>query len=282
MQLNIQNKKSIFAKGYLNNMATEVLTKVKIEKLENHSLTRIATILGHLSKDYDLYNVLFEQPNQELMVDNTKINTKDLASFVLMDHLTTRGYFARQAGGRAQNDTTNSQGVPLALEGAKRLYNKTYMSWLDGYDLSNIEQMFRIDIFLPGHLASIDIDAEGVPQKRKKHGLLVLLNNDINFPSSVINQIREQVPNYLTSPNPKLINADLIDGIYGELYNKCEHKLRCMLLQGWIFDPKCTNDAMITNVLDWDSPAKPVSFEGIMPKGEGMTIGFTKFLGIKQ
>jgi hypothetical protein len=262
----MQLQQNIFDKGYLRNFMSDRMNTKTMPKLQNHELTRIATALGSLSQHHDLYNLLFEQPDHvvEPEFTPTGVHTKDLAAFVLLDHTLTRGYFAKSAATKSTSDTTNSQGVPLAFEGARRIYNKTYMSWLDNRDLSSISSAVRADIFLPAHLGSITIGPEG-PTNTKWIGLISLLHFKIKFPLEVITQLREQVSNYLVSPGPRVVDPKLIDGDYGEYYNKCGNKLRSMILQGWIYSPVCRNADMITNIVDWDVPPAGPIFDGLVP-----------------
>lgn len=245
---------STFDEGYLQRMLTDKFNDKIIHKLENHELTRIATMLGELSHLGDIYNELFEQPNHTLLLNSITIQSKDLAAFVIMDHTFTRGYFAKQAGRKATLDTTNCQGVPLALEGAKRLYNKSYMSWIP--DTTDLAKLMRLDIFLPAHLSSYEFNPLGEVVSMDKFGLLRLYMGNTTFSSEIINQIREQVPTWLTTPSPKLIAFTKLDEEkYGKIYNNCDHKLRCLILQGWVWSKPCANDAMIRNLSDWDAPA---------------------------
>jgi hypothetical protein len=50
-----------------------------------------------------------------------------------------------------------------------------------------------------------------------------------------------------------------------------------MLTQTWIFDPKIRHPNMITNLLDWDKPAKPLeeltSVQGFPIRDMGIGFG---------
>ena len=273
----------VFKEGFLTTLAETKLRDEKVEKLSKDQIARIATILGYLSKDHDLFNLLFEQPTQRMTVDNVVVNTADLRMFVILDHKFTRGYFVSTRG-PATSDTTYSQGVPLALEGAKRLYNKSYMSWLDGLDLSDKNSAIRCDIFLPAHLASLDInDNTGEVVQGKTYGLITLYANSIKFPIEVINQIREQVPNWLATHTPRMVDAKCIDDSFGTYYNKCAQKMRSLILQGWIWGAgnNVRNDSMITDISDWDNiaPDTSKSFLGYSPTDSGISPGLLKFMG---
>jgi len=258
-------QQTIFNEGYLTDLFTKRLNGDKLEKLSNQNLTHIATILGHISNEYALYSVLFEGPNQLLTVEGTQVNTKDLAAFVLMDHTFTRGYFAKTAGGKATSDTTNCQGVPLALEGARRLYGTPYMQWLEGYDLKDTNSMWKVDIFLPAQLGSIILDEDGKPRLAEKYGLIVLYANKVDFPPTVINQLRKLIPGWQSITTPKMVEEGEIEGKYGSIYNKCGYRMRNLILRGWVWQEATRNPDMITNILDWDNYPSRVSFEGMMP-----------------
>jgi hypothetical protein len=257
-------------KGHLNRYFESLRKGQKPRKLENHDLTRIATILGHLARDYDLYNCLFESPNVELEVDGDLVNTKDLASFVLMDHTYTRGYFSKTAGKNATSDTTNCQGVPLALEGARRVFGKTYESWLDGVNLKDIDEMWKLDVFLPAQLGSLELGSEGL-QFCDKYGLLVLRYNEIDFPPDIINYLRDEIGNWATAINPRVVKVneeEMSKKLYYYLttYNDCSHRMRSLILRGWVWNENVCNSDMITNIMNWDEAPKGILFDGMKPK----------------
>lgn len=283
--MKINARPTIFEKGHLSSMLQKLRNKQQCNKLENSSLTRIASILGHLDAKYDIYELLFENDNQELKVDNVLVNTKDLAAFVLMDHTYTRGYFAKQAGRTAMTDTTNCQGVPLAFEGSRRLNNKKYMSWLNGIDLSKLESAWKVDVFLPAHLGSITIGESGL-ELLKTYGLIRFMHNEFDFPLDVIQEIREHVPTWQTNQSPKMVKIDkeimheeFIT--WAERYNNCAFRLRCLILRGWVWDEKCRNSSMITNLLDWDNYPKALMFDGLQPKAAVGQDPLLNFAGIK-
>ena len=249
----------IFEQGFLTQLYIDAYTKVKRDKLENHSLTRIASALGELSKHHDLYDLLFTQPQQTLETyGNVTVNSKDLMAFVLLDHHLARGYFSKTPGSNACVDTTNSQGVPLALEGAKRLYDKSYMSWLPIGD--DKEDLWKCDVFLPEALASLRLNDSSEIMQKDTYGLITLLKNNVSFTNNEIQEMRDATPNYLSAWHPPVIkNADI--------YNKCNKKVRALILGGWIWSEHLPyNPDMIYNIQDWDAAIKPASFEGLKPK----------------
>jgi len=257
---------NIFEQGYLSNFAGRIFNASKVldkEKLTANNLARIATILGHLSKEHDLYNLLFEQEPQMLMVDGTEVNTRDLATMVLLDHSRTRGYFHKVK----DSDTSYCQGVPLALEGAKRVNNKQYSSWLDGLDMDDNNSLIRCDMFLPAHLNSYNINEAGGVEPSKKHGLITFLKNNVVFPDETIKQIRAQVLNWKGKHNPGVIDPSQVDGKYGIYYNNCAQKMRCLLIQSWVFQLQRRNDTMITSITDWDTPSANTEgmFDNMLP-----------------
>lgn len=274
----ILNTNNIFQTGYLSNLANTVFLDDDREKLKNTDLTRIATILGTISRGCDLYNELFVLPDHVLNVDNIDVHSKDLASFVYMDHMFTRGNFAIQAGGKATSDTTNCQGVPLAFEGAKRLYNKKYSSWITTLDTKERDKIFRYDVFLPAGLGSYTI-SEDVVVPLDTYGLVSLLANEITFPDEVLTEFKKSYARWKIAPTPKIMSGDTK---YTRIYNRCEHKLRALILQGWIWQPACRNADMITNISNWDtfSPEhtiKPQSLPGMVSSD----LKFTGFPPIK-
>ena len=274
----------IFEKDYLKSIYWNLCNKKDFRKLENNSLTHIASALGHLDAQYDLYELLFEKPDQEIDLGKYSVYTKDLAAFVVMDHTYTRGYFAKPAASTAMVDTTNCQGVPLALEGAKRLYNKKYSSWLKGIDLANKEDAWRLDIFLPSDLCSIELDEEGETKVMDTLGLIRFYHNSIEFPIEVIQELRSRIANWQTAPNPRKIyklsqeEESATFFTYADYYNRCAHKMRCLILRGWVWDEGVRNDDMITNPLDWDNHPKAIMFEGLKPQVKKSTNPYERYL----
>jgi hypothetical protein len=256
--------KSNFTKqGYLTNMFTNLLNGKKVDKLENHHLTHIATVLGEISRSYDLYSKLFEMENEEMMLGNTNINTKDLAAFVLMDHVFTRGYFSKSAAGKATSDTTNSQGVPLALEGAKRLYNKKYSSWIP--KSTDRKDLWRCDVFLPADLASFHIDDTGEVKQNELYGILNYYFNKIEILPEKIIEWRAIIPGWESKHHPPKMKGQI--DTWDKIYNSTAPKVRAMLLRGWIWQEACRNSDMICDPLNWDDFPKAIQFDGLKPIG---------------
>ena len=266
--------------GYLSSMLHTLYNKGKITKLENNTLTHIATILAKLAREHDIYQLLFEDKDQVLEIDGREFHTKDLAAFVLMDHTFTRGYFAKTAGSRAMSDTTNSSGVPLLLEGSKRLFNTSYMSWLT--KMSRKE----LDMFMPAQLNSFELDGNGDLVQAEKYGLLVYYNNNINIRPELIVELRNRVPKWDSVPNPKMVKVLKEDDEELEevirIYNNSTYRMRNMVLRGWCWNKVCRSDSMITNWVNWDNPPVAISdFAGLQPKAAAGLDVYEKFLGIK-
>ena len=291
MKFNLQPK--YLEKGYLSSMLHTLLNKGKVDKLENGNLTQLATILASFAHSYDPYKLLFEDDNQEMVYGKQNkyvINTKDLASFVLMDHMFTRGYFSKTAGRNAMSDTSNCQGVPLLFEGCKRLYNIKYSSWLKGVDLSDREQAVRVDIWLPAQLGTYSITSEGW-EPGTKHGLLAFTHNKVSLTDEIIQELRTLVPNWETAVSPRMIkineeellesNPDLVRAV--QIYNNSTHKMRNMILRGWVWSEVCRNSSMICDWNNWDEmPKKFNELAGLPPKAAGgQEAAIENFLGIK-
>jgi hypothetical protein len=279
MRINVQPK--YLEHGYLSSLLYTLYNKGKITKLENNTLTHIATILARLARDYDLYQLLFEDEDQVLEVEKRHIHSKDLAAFVLMDHTFTRGYFAKTAGRSAMSDTTNSSGIPLLFEGSKRLFNTSYMSWLNKMSYK------QLDMFLPAQLNSYELNQDGEIVRAEKYGLLVYHNNNIEFDAEVIATLRSRVNKWDSNPTPAQIKVgkededeELLRVI--EIYNKSSYRMRNMVLQGWCWNKVCRSSYMITNWNDWDAePIRIDELAGLQPKAAGRQVGIEKFLGIK-
>lgn len=278
MKFNLQPR--YLEQGYLSSMLHTLYNKGKIQKLENNTLTHIASMLARLARDYPLYELLFEDENQTLEVDNKTIQSKDLAAFVLMDHTFTRGYFAKTAGRTAMSDTTNCSGVPLLLEGSKRLFNTSYMSWLDKMSYK------QLDLFLPAHLNSYEINNDGELVRAEKYGLLTYYTNNVTFRPEVIAKLRARVNKWDSSVNPAMAKGwEDDDGEMEEvlkIYNNSSYRMRNMVLQGWCWNKICRSSSMITNWNDWDAdPIRVDDLAGLQPKAAAGQVGFEKFLGIK-
>lgn len=262
----------LFATGYLSDLAENVITENKSDviKLETPEMERIATIYGYLSHKYDLYELLFDKPNQVLEVDGSQVNTRDLAMFTIMTHSKARGWYWKSTG-RATVDTIACAGVPLAFAGARRVWNKTYASWRCA------EDAIRCDIFLPHGLASYVIGEEGKAIKANMGGLLAYMASDIEFTPEILHSFREEVPNYNSAFKPKQVNGKTPEI---KLYNKLSHNMRFMLLQGWCWSSVSRCADMITNPRDWDIMALDLnkSFAGLTPIDSLLPVGLNKFL----
>lgn len=262
----IKNSKepNFLRKGFLKQYYLDRFNKVKLEsggKLKNHDLTRIATLLGHLYKRGDLYEQLFERKNEEIKLDGTLVNTKDLAAFVLMDHTMHRGYFAKSAGKRAVEDTTNCQGVPLALEGAKRICKVKYSEWAK-HAFDDMKELWRYDVFLPKDLGSLEYTSEGPQQIKGINGLYTYFRNGLDYSLEEVQRLRDYVPNWQTAYSPRKIEGE---AHYINNYNNSGHKMRCLILRGWVWMEEVRNDDMITNLSNWDTHPKSIMFEGLKP-----------------
>jgi len=261
----------LFTRGYLSYLAEKRMRGEDLtpkEKLNTDQLIRIATKLGHLAKDYDLYELLFESEPTTLEVDGTEIYTPDLTLFVLLDWTHQRGYFMQYQSG-ATSDTKMARSVPLALEGARRVFNKSYMSWLDKNNPT------RCDIFLPKGLTSHG-PAEGggfevLPKGSR--GLLVMRKHlsDVEITPEVIWELRDILgPQWASKRQPRLLKKSefkqLPDNL-GLVWNNIDHLCRCMLAQTWIYKYPSRNSNMITDFMDWDNYNPGLDSEGNALKG---------------
>ena len=277
MKLNIGP--AYFEHGYLSSMLRTLLSKGSVKKLENQVLTHIASTLAVLAHEQDIYELLFNDEDRVIKRDNTSIHTKDLAAFVLMDNQFTRGYFSKTAGRNAMSDTTNCSGVPLLLEGSKRLFKKNYMSWLDEW-----EDKKRLDVFLPSHLASYTLSSEGWEQAEKL-GLLVFHRYKVNIRPEIVIELQQRLGNFNT-PNPKMLDALEEDTSEMRevlrLYNRASYRMRNMILRGWCWNEVCRNSSMICDWNDWDNiPSKLDQLAGLQPLAATGLDPYEKFLGIK-
>lgn len=284
----------INAGGFLTSLVEKVMSGGGLEnheKLNTHQLERISTYLGHVAKKGNLYNILFKDENIRLNLDGDEVNTKDLMWFVIMDHEFARGWYWKPSGAMT-TDTSVCAGVPLAFKGAKRLFNKTYMSWLEEAD-----ETIECDIFLPQGLNSLRIDEEGeiVPEVKSQSrggrgGLISLYRSDkFDFDSTHIHRLREEVPRYATTSKPKMVKPANIseDGRIGKVYNDLSHLMRCMLLQGWCWYNRSRNSDMITDFRDWDNFSKSIdspsiAMRGLEPKTTRIATGYLKFTNTKE
>ena len=267
--------------GYLSSMLRSLLNSAKLEKkLDNNVLTHIATILANEAKSGDIYEKLFNTDDYLISWEGRTLHSKDLASFVLMDNNFARGYFARSPGRTAMSDTTNCGGVPLLLEGSKRLYNRTYSSWLDEWDDNK-----KLDIFLPAQLASYTLTNLGEYEQAEKYGLLVYHKFNVQIRDEIIVELRNRVGHW-NQPNAKMVKAveddteEMKEVI--EIYNKSSYRMRNMVLRGWCWNEICRSSSMICDWNNWDEmPPKISDLAGLQPKAAGGQSGAEKFLGIK-
>lgn len=273
--------------GYLTSLAEKVMSGGldSKQKLRSGDLMRIATILGYLSKDYDLYSLLFEEPNKRIKVDGVEINTKDLMWFVIMDHSYARGWYW-QPDGTMVTDTSVCVGVPLVFLGAKRVYNKTYSSWLEDY-----EEM-KLDMFLPQGLNCWKINDKGEQvleesnaQRGGDIGLIRLYKSEYKFEIDHIHRIREQIT--LGSPKPRKVKDIAEEDTYDKLFNRCSFVLRCMIAQTWCWGSVSRNSDMITDYKNWDNlqpsvESASLAMQGLVPKNTRIAPGFLAFTGTKE
>lgn len=248
----------LFKRGYLSHTAETVFRGEKLEsyqRLDMGKLKQIATVLGHLAKEHDLYELLFESPAQTLEVDGKEIYTPDLTLFVLLDWTHQRGYFIKYSNGNAMSDTEFARSVPLALEGARRVFNKPYMSWLDE------DNPIRHDIFLPAGLASYEPDGDGgsKPRQKGKLGVALLRKHlsDVEITPEVVWELRDIIgPQWPAKRLPRLLKKTefkQLPGNLGQVWNNVDHLCRCMLAQTWIFKHPSRHPNMITDFMDWDN-----------------------------
>jgi hypothetical protein len=243
----------LFAPGYLSGMVEKVYSgklKDNKDKLTTPELQRIATIYGHLAQKYDLYDLLFKQPNQMLEVDGTQVHTRDLALFTNMSHEFARSYYWKPSG-TIPTDPIVCNGVPLALAGARQVFGKTYMSWIE--ELPK-EQYIECDIFLPYGLNSYKINDAAEIERDKHPGLIIFWANKLNYTTEHIQELRLAVPNYATSYRPKVVkDCDIPDELL-KAYNKASHLMRCLIIQAWVWSGPSTNKQdMIYDINDWDN-----------------------------
>ena len=255
-------KPSLFSVGYLSSLAEAIYSNKKpTAKLDTAQLMRISTIYGHLAKKYDLYELLFEKPKQLYEVDGIEIHTRDLALFTMMSHDYARGYYWKPLG-RATSDPSTNNGVPLAFAGARRVFNKSYMSWLEGLERKDL---IRCDMFLPYGLASLDWRTG---EAHAEYGLLNYTRNKdkIIWDLDDIAELREQVNDTFRPKKVKSLENETL----GNYYNKSTSSMRCLLTQYWCWrEPsRCTD--MITDFRDWDNYAKSIDLPS------------TEFIGLKS
>ena len=260
---------NIFTKGYLTNLAESIRNGEKIEKsqrLTTAQLKRISTIYGHLAKKYDLFELLFEKPNQELEVDGTVINTRDLANFTDMAHTVKRGYYWKPIGSATSDPSTNN-GVPLAFEGARRIFGKTYMSWLTDLD---VKDYMRCDIFLPFGLSSYTINEEGEAVVTDKPGLIryYASREELDWKISDIHDFRQAIGNWNYFKPRVIIKSRVENQKLANAYNNSNSPMRCLLLQAWCWHGRSRCKDMITDFRNWDNFMVDAdeTFEGLRPK----------------
>lgn len=260
---------NIFTKGYLTNFAESIKNGETIERsqrLTTAQLMRISTIYGHLAKKYDLFELLFEKPNQELEVNGTVINTRDLANFTDMAHSVKRGYYWTPIGSATSDPSTNN-GVPLAFAGARRVFGKTYMSWLTDLD---IKDYMRCDIFLPFGLSSYTVSEEGEAVVTDKPGLIryYVTREELDWKISDIHDFRQAVGNW-NYFKPKKVTKSIVENQnLANAYNKSDSPMRCLLLQGWCWHRPSRCEDMITDFRNWDNLMVDAdqTFEGLKPQ----------------
>lgn len=279
----------IFKEGFLTNITEKVLsgkTLLANEKLHSSELNRLATIYGHLSKEHNLYNLLFKEPAQLLEVDLDILHTRDLSMFTLLSHSKPRGWYWMPDKGGVTNDRTLSNAVPLAFLGARRVYDRHYSSWLHKIDMSDFNSVIECDIFLPYGLASLHIDpatGEVLKNKKQEQGLISLMQSNLEFDASTVHKIRAATTKWHSNRRPAMLR-DFEQEDIQERWNASSTLIRCMLLQGWIFSQPGAATEMITNYMDWDSLAINVdrtstSMEGLEPTNINIAPGFLAFMG---
>jgi hypothetical protein len=245
------------------------------EKLSTANLERICTYYGLLAKRGNLYDILFTQENEKVTLDGDEINTKDLMWFTLMDHTYARAWYWKP-NGKATTDTSVNHAVPLAFKGARRVFNKSYMSWFT----NGIE----CDIFLPQGLNSYRISEDGSVEEEKedqlrrggKAGLIHLYNNQIDFPDNIIRILREEIPNYATTAKPKKVK---LDANHFNIWNNSSHLIRCMIIQGWCWYGASRHSDQITDYKDWDNFSPSIDH---MPRSHTIPNAFLNFTGTKN
>jgi hypothetical protein len=264
---------NIFDQGYLSDLTEKVLTGNKdFVKLTANQVYQIGTALGAISKVSNLYDTLFAEPDMAVPLLKGDVHTRDLGMFVLMDHTKARGYYMKSPGRTAPTDLFMSPGVPVALEGARRVYGKTYNSWYEDIkDLEDKNEVIKTDMFLPWGLASHVIDPDtGNVENAPYYGIITLRRGGVTFTVDDINEIRNQTPGWLSKHGPKVV-PDY------ELYSKCSPRVRSLIIQGWIWGKQLQlNSDMITDIHDWDATSKPSKiFEGMTPHQVKLPIGYT-------
>jgi len=287
----------INASGYLTSIAEKVMggNLEREEKLSTYQIERICTYYGILAKREPLYDLLFEGSNKRLEVDGDYINTKDLMWFTMMDHAYARGWYW-QPNGKATLDTSVCQGVPLALKGARRVFNKSYMSWIEGLEPKDY---IKCDIFLPQGLNTLKVNDVGKVEKEEKNrtrggaaGLIALhTTKDADFSVAHIHRLREQISAWATTSKPKMVKEDLIaehdKDRTGELFNKCSFQMRSMILHGWTWYSTSRHSDQITDFKDWDNflpsvDRMSIAMQGLEPKKTRVPEGFLKFTNSRE
>ena len=69
-----------------------------------------------------------------------------------------------------------------------------------------------------------------------------------------IREIREQIFNYRTSARPRALKSAMKDlkpmYPYLEQYSRLNYLVRCLVLQGWCWQPACRHENMIMDIMD--------------------------------
>lgn len=270
---------NVLKDGYLTQIVETVFAtngKNFKDKLSTSQLKRIATIYGHLAKDHDLYELLFEQPKQLLEVDGSKVHTRDLAMFTMMDHSFARGYYWKPDTSNATTDPSVNPGVPLAFMGARQVFGKKYMDWIPDTNI------IRCDIFLPKGLNSMEINEEGTPVSSEEVGLLAFYQSDIPCSLEDIRELRSLVPATKAAHSPRKVKG-LSNTKLQNAYNKASKRMRCLLLQRWCWSGGSRCADMITDFRDWDNlmPNVDNTFKELKPTDNKMNPGILAFMGEK-
>jgi len=282
--------RDILDEGYLTYLTQDCWERStrKIPKLSTTELKQIATVYGQLCKHGNLYDLLFVEPKHRIQIGNKTVHTRDFANFTLLRYLKAPSNYWKPDTKQAYGDTAACTGVPLALLGARNVLNRSYMTWVHGIDVDNIEDVYKVDVFLGQGLSSTYLDPAtgekkwGKGRGPQKNGLIKHLYWPAQmFDGRYISTLRDSNQGYATNYSVSDCKEEFKNV---EFFNDSSVCMKHLHIQGWCWYGNHRSTDMILCFSDWDKVPKSADsvisqLMSAQPKDNNIPPGIMQMMG---
>jgi hypothetical protein len=241
---------TIFQRNFFTTKYNALCNEEKITKLTPSNLTHCISVYSAFNpREVSIFEL--DSAHTYKTVNGDHILGADIKALTFMMYRFPRSMYAAftKASGPQYKNSSISSGAPIPLVGYKRFHNMPFSICYTKKTEPDI--IFKYDMLLGQALSSTSIMDNTIIIKDNK-GLITAKQANVKMlPTAValehrISSFGNRNGSYLTG-----FGASQIVG--QDDYNSCNHALRHMMLQRWIYAPAYRSDDMICDIEDFDN-----------------------------